>query len=375
MENEPEKALWMILNGLSEVGPGTFRRLKEHFNGKINDIFLASYEELSAIGGVSRKAVKHIIHWRDHFNIEEEQRQLTAANAKFFTQKDKNYPSLLREIYDAPIGLYMRGVLDLSRNHCIAIVGTRHATRYGLKIAWEFARELASLNFTIVSGLAIGIDNAAHEGALAAEGRTVAVVGSGVDVIYPRENKALYAKIAEHGSILSEFPMGKQVAKITFPIRNRIMAGMCSHTIVIESGSHGGSMITANIAKEYGRGIMAVPGYIGQPESQGCHELIRRGATLVSCMDHILEALDYSRQQFFNWNEHEKISPPQENALTDPIERCIISFLKERDAASLDEISEVLAMPIHDLLSRIQLLELRQLLRCDRDGNYIYCCH
>jgi predicted Rossmann fold nucleotide-binding protein DprA/Smf involved in DNA uptake len=183
MGSEEETLLWMILNALPEVGPVTFRRLKERFNGKICHIFSASYEELTSIGGVSRVAAEHIVHWEKYFDWEQEQRQLSAINAKFITQKDKNYPLLLREIYDAPIGLYVKGNLDLSRNNYIAMVGTRKATIYGLRIARDFARELASLGFIIVGGMALGIDSAAHEGALSVEG-----------------------KVAENNGILSEFP-------------------------------------------------------------------------------------------------------------------------------------------------------------------------
>jgi DNA processing protein len=371
MGSEKDTVLWMILNALPEVGPVTFRRLKERFDGKIRAIFSASFEELAAIGGVSCTAARHIIHWRDYFNVEREEQQLVATNSRFITQKDKNYPPLLREVYDAPIGLYVKGELDLSRNNCIGIIGTRKATVYGLKITREFTRELGSLGFTIVSGLALGIDSAAHEGTLAVEGKTVAVLGSGIDIIYPRENKKLYSKIKEHGSIISEFPMGKSADKITFPIRNRVIAGMCSHLIVIESDRSGGSMITAHIANEYGREIMVVPGRIDQNSSRGCHELIRQGATLVSCMDHILEELDHSRQRLLNFNETDTVSSLE--VLTDPVERRIIDFLKEKGTAPLDEISEVLGIPIHHLISRLQLLELRQFLQCDRDGYYTYC--
>jgi DNA processing protein len=369
MDAEKECAMWMILNALPEVGPATFRRLKERFDGRICDIFSASFEELAAVGGVSNAAAKSIAHWRNHFNLDQEQRQLAVANAQFLSQKDKNYPPLLREIYDAPIGLYTKGELDLSRSHCVAIVGTRKATLYGLKLAHDFARELASIGCTVVSGMALGIDSAAHEGALAAEGRTVVVLGSGIDVIYPRENKKLYARIAENGMILSEFSMGRKADRITFPIRNRVIAGICSHLIVVESGEGGGSMITANMANEYGRVVMAVPGRVDQPSSRGCHGLIRQGATLVGSMDDILEELGSNCQQNLNFDAPKTFGLRGE-ALVDPVERCIIDFLGANGGASLDEISDALAIPVHHLVSRLQLLELRRFLQCDRDGRY-----
>jgi DNA processing protein len=370
MGSEKENLLWMILNGLPEVGPVTFRRLKERFSEKIRDIFSASYDDLASIGGVSYAAAEHIVHWENYFNLVQEQEKLVATHSKFMAQRDKNYPALLKEIYDAPIGLYAKGKLDLSRNNCIAIVGTRKATLYGLKIARNFAHELASLGFTIVSGMALGIDSAAHEGALAAGGKTAAVLGSGVDIIYPHENKKLYAKIVENGTVLSEFPLGRKADKITFPIRNRLIAGMCLHTIVIESDEGGGSMITAHIANEYGRNVMAVPGRMDQATSRGCHELIRQGATLVSCLDHILEELDYSRQRLLNFGEANR--PFQDQLPIDPVERRIIDFLEANTMVSMDEISEALTIPTCHLISRLQLLELRQTVQCDGKGNYVY---
>jgi DNA processing protein len=372
MGGEEETLLWMILNALPEVGPVTFCRLKERFHGKIHHIFSASREELAAIGGVSRIAAEHIAHWKNYFNLERELEQLIALNAKFIAQKDKNYPPLLREIYDAPIGLYAKGNLDLSRNKCIALVGTRKATVYGLRIVRDFARELAKLGFIVVSGMALGIDSAAHEGTLSVEGKTVAVLGSGLDVIYPRENKILYGKIAENGSILSEFPLGKGADRVTFPIRNRVIAGMCSHVIVIESNEDGGGMITARVANEYGRTVMAVPGRIDQGMSKGCHELIRQGATLVSCMDHILEELVYFRQRFFNFSESDTANVS--TSLQDPVERKIVNFLRESDSIDLDGLSVALEIPVYHLISRLQLLELRHIVQRNREGHYECCC-
>jgi DNA processing protein len=370
MEKE-ETLLWMVLNALPEIGPATFRRLKERFHGRIHHIFSASYAELAAIGGISQAVAGYIVHWEKYFDLEREQRKLIAINARFITQKDKNYPPLLREIYDAPIGLYIKGNLDLSRNNCVAMVGTRKATIYGLQIARDFARELATLGFIIVSGMALGIDSAAHEGALVAEGKTVAVLGSGLDVIYPFANKTLYERIAENNNILSEFPMGRKADKVTFPIRNRVIAGMCSHIIVIESDCSGGSMITARIANEYGRNVMAVPGRADQRMSRGCHDLIRDGATLVSCMDHILEELAYSRQQLLDFKKRDTVDVL--TSFQDPVERKIVSFLREKGAIVADDLAMMLEVPIYYLIPRLQLLELRHVIQKNREGLYEYC--
>jgi DNA processing protein len=199
---------------------------------------------------------------------------------------------MLKEINDPPIGLYRRGRYEFGAP-CIAIVGSRRTTLYGQATAKKFGAELARLGFCVVSGLARGIDTAAHEGALSVGGKTAAVLGCGIDIIYPPENLELYRKIEADGAILSEFPFGRRADRQSFAMRNRIVAGMSDAVIVIESDVDGGAMITARFAGEQGRLIFAVPGRIDQNTSAGCHQLIRDGATLLSSVDDILSELSY----------------------------------------------------------------------------------
>lgn len=217
---------------------------------------------------------------------------MAAAHVDFVTTRDAAYPRLLKEIHDPPIGLYRRGRHEFGQP-CIAIVGSRRTTLYGQGIAKKLGAELARLGFCVVSGLARGIDTAAHEGALSVGGKTAAVLGTGIDLIYPPENLALYRQIEETGAILSEFPFTRRADRQSFAMRNRIVAGMCDGVVVVETDVSGGSMITAKFAGEQGRLVFAVPGRIDQPTSAGCHQLIRDGATLLTSVDDILAELNY----------------------------------------------------------------------------------
>ena len=217
---------------------------------------------------------------------------MAQAGIDYLTPSDAAYPQLLREIPDPPICLYRQGRHDL-RQPCLAVIGSRRTTHYGLAIARQLAADLALSGYCIVSGLARGIDTAAHEGALAAGGRTVAVLGTGLDTIYPPENLELSRRIAETGAVLSEFRLGSPATKQSFPMRNRIVSGMSDAIIVVESDVDGGAMITARLAGEQGRTVFAVPGRIDQPTSAGCHQLIRDGAALVTCVDDILSELSH----------------------------------------------------------------------------------
>ena len=218
---------------------------------------------------------------------------MAKSGADFITTRDTGYPKLLKEINDPPIGLYRKGRYEFGAP-CVAIVGSRRTTLYGQATAKKFGAELARLGFCVVSGLARGIDTAAHEGALSVGGKTAAVLGTGMDIIYPPENLALYRRIeTEGGAILSEFPFGRRADRQSFAMRNRIVAGMCDATIVVESDVDGGAMITARFAGEQGRLIFAVPGRIDQNTSAGCHQLIRDGATLMTGVDDLLGELNY----------------------------------------------------------------------------------
>jgi DNA processing protein len=294
MSNElTERQAFLVLNALPNIGPITLNRLLEELGGDPREIFNVDRRKLESVKGVGPVISKTLAEWREHFDLAREEARMAQSNADFLTGRDTAYPKLLREISDPPIALYRKGSYDFAQP-CIAIVGARRTTLYGQATAKKLGSELARLGFCVVSGLARGIDTSAHEGALSVEGgKTAAVLGNGLDIVYPPENLQLYRRIEEKGAILSEFPFGRRADRQSFAMRNRIVAGMCEATIVVESDVDGGAMITARFAGEQGRLLFAVPGRIDQSTSAGCHQLIRDGATLLTSVDDVLGELNY----------------------------------------------------------------------------------
>lgn len=287
-----EQQAFMILNDLPNIGPVTLNRLLQEFGNDPREILTAPRRKLEAVRGVGPETSEVLTNWRTHFDLAREEERLAKAGATFITTRDEGYPKLLKEIHDPPIGLYRKGSY-LFEQPCIAVIGSRRTTLYGQSVAKKLGADLARLGFCVVSGLARGIDTAAHEGALSVGGKTAAVLGCGIDIVYPPENLGLYRQISETGAVLSEFPFGRKADKQTFPMRNRVVSGMCEAIVVVESDVSGGAMITAKFAGEQGRLIYAVPGRIDQPTSAGCHQLIRDGATLFTHVDDILNELNY----------------------------------------------------------------------------------
>ncbi len=294
MTNElTEHQAFLVLNALPNIGPITLNRLLAELGGDPREVFRVSRARLESVKGVGPVIAQTIGAWREHVDVAREEETMARHGAVFITTRDPGYPKLLREIHDPPIGLYRKGGYRFE-HRCVAIVGSRRTTLYGQGIAKTFGAELARLGFCVVSGLARGIDTAAHEGALSVGGRTAGVLGTGIDTIYPPENLGLYRRIeAEGGAVLSEFPFGRRADRQSFAMRNRIVAGMCEATVVVESDVDGGAMITAKFAGEQGRLILAVPGRIDQNTSAGCHQLIRDGATLLTSVDDLLSELSY----------------------------------------------------------------------------------
>ena len=292
MSEITERQAFLILNALPNIGPITLNRLLAELGGDPRLIFTAGRRRLEAVKGVGPVISATLGDWTQHFDLAREETRMAQSQVDFIVGSDEAYPKLLREISDPPIALYRKGRYDFSQP-CIAIVGSRRTTLYGMATAKKIGAELARLGFCVVSGLARGIDTAAHEGALSVGGKTAAVLGNGLDIVYPPENLSLYRQIEEHGAVLSEFPLGRRADRQSFAMRNRIVAGMCEATVVIESDVDGGAMITARFAGEQGRLLFAVPGRIDQPSSAGCHQLIRDGATLLTSVDDLLSELNY----------------------------------------------------------------------------------
>jgi DNA processing protein len=360
----------LVLNGLPHVGPIMLRHLMDAFGGDAVAVLAGKHAKLLGVKGVGPRAADALVHWADRFDLAKEVANMRQTGTRFFIQEDDKFPELLRETYDPPIGLYWQGEYIVDRP-CVAIVGTRRSTLYGRSVTKRFSSELARLGFCIVSGMASGTDTAAHEGALEAGGKTVAVFGCGLDTIYPPENKDLYKNIVAHGAVVSEFPFGRRADRQTFPMRNRVVAGMCQGVIVIESAVSGGSMITARFAGEQGRTLMAVPGRIDQASSGGCHQLIRDGAIMVTSVDDILEELRYQRMQFPVQGsglslEAAESTPPSLSG----IEQAVMDYFVGGEITSPDALAERLEKPISEISGVLMGLELKRLVGKRADGRF-----
>ncbi len=359
----------LVLNALPNIGPITLNRLLQELGGDPRTVFTAGTRRLESVKGVGPAISATIAAWREHFDLAKEEARMAKADTTFITTRDAAYPKLLKEISDPPIGLYRKGRYDFGAP-CIAIIGSRRSTLYGQATAKRFATELARLGFCIVSGLARGIDTAAHEGALAVGGKTAAVLGCGIDIIYPPENLALYRRIEAEGAILSEFPFGRRADRQSFPMRNRVVAGMCEATIVVETDVNGGAMITARFAGEQGRLIYAVPGRIDQSTSAGCHQLIRDGATLLTCVDDILSELNYLD------GLRPTAIPDKPGAPAAPANRLTadegVVFDCFRGGAVLtpDALASQTGLPADRLSATLMLLELKHLVAKRADGAF-----
>lgn len=281
---------WVALSLIPGVGSVLFKRLLDPFKSP-EAVFKAPLKELLKVEGVGEKVAKEIQRGSPDERVERELRLLQGAGAKILTLQDPLYPKRLKEIYDPPPLLYLRGELREEDNFALSIVGSRKTSPYGRWITERISEEIARHGVTIVSGMARGIDSVAHIGAISGGGRTLAVLGCGVDVVYPPENRNLYRQIIDHGAVLSEFPMGSRSEGIHFPRRNRIISGLSIGVVVVQASAESGSLITADYALEQGREVFAIPGNVGADGSRGTNRLIKEGAKLVESSEDILEEI------------------------------------------------------------------------------------
>ena len=371
-----EQQAFLILNALPNIGPITLNRLLTDLGGDPRAVFSATKARLEQVRGVGPAISATILDWAQHFSLEREEARLAQAHAVFATHREAGYPSLLREIHDPPIGLYRKGGYTFDQP-CLAIVGSRKTTLYGQKVAKQLAGELVQRGFCIVSGLARGIDTAAHEGALEAGGVTAAVLGTGIDIIYPPENLALYRRIEERGAIVTEFPFGRRADRQSFAMRNRIVAGMCAGVIVVETDVAGGSMITARFAGEQGRLVFAVPGRIDQPTSAGCHQLIRDGATLLTSVDDVLNEFSYldglRPAPIPAKPGGEGAGSTRDAAGLKPDEAQVWACFNGGELLTPDSIAQQTGMPAAEVAVALMMLELKRLVAKRADGTYEPC--
>ena len=366
-----ERQALLVLNALPNIGPVTLNRLLDELGGDPRTVLTTERRRLESVKGVGPVISESIAAWRSHVDLQREEERMAQSGADFITTRDTDYPKLLKEIHDPPIGLYRKGRYDFS-HPCVAIVGSRRTTLYGQAVAKKFGAELARLGFCVVSGLARGIDTAAHDGALSVGGKTAAVLGTGIDIIYPPENLALYRRIeTEGGAVLSEFPFGRRADRQSFAMRNRIVAGMCEATIVVESDVDGGAMITARFAGEHGRLIFAVPGRIDQNTSAGCHQLIRDGATLMTSVDDLLSELNYLdglRPAPISEKPSEAAAGRPANLTAD--EARVFECFRGGAILTPDTLAELTGLGAAQLSSTLMMLELKRLIAKRADGAF-----
>ncbi len=345
------------LSSVFRIGPTKIRALVAHFDTAA-EVLEASPLELIRVPGIDKKLASNIAHREQDEEFADEQiKQVNKIGARIITIWDKGYPELLKRIYDPPALIYVLGEFSPRDHQAMAIVGTRLPTLYGQQVTESFSQELSRLGITIVSGLARGIDTAAHTATLKAGGRTIAVIGSGLDVPYPRENKKLLDQIAEEGVVVSEFPMGTKPDATNFPRRNRIISGLSLGTLVVESAEDGGAMITASTALDQDREVFAIPGNIRESRSRGPHKLIQEGrAKLVQSVEDILIELNLRLDE----GTLKKAEPP-------PIQLSIfeqnIYELLGNDPIHIDDLAELADKSTSDVLVNLLSLEFKGLIR------------
>ncbi len=343
---------WLGFNITKGLGPARIRALIDHF-GDAQRVWHASEHDL-AQAGLDKRTRKSLLSVRDTVDLELVLRRVRDLDVSLYHWFHTDYPVRLRDVIDSPPLLYSRGTIVETDQWAVALVGTRNPTRYGREVARDLATELARNGVTIVSGLARGIDTVAHQAAIDAGGRTLAVLGCGVDVIYPPENRKLAAAITEHGAMISDYPLGTKPDARNFPPRNRIISGLSLATVVIEAGARSGALITADFAAEHGRDVFAVPGSIYSKQSAGPNKLIRAGATPVLSVDDILNELDLRAA-----TEHKAA---REKLPTTDVENVLIECLRA-EPLHADELSILAGMPIADTTSTLTMLELKGYVR------------
>jgi DNA processing protein len=289
-ENSADITLWLKLIRAEGVGPKTFVRLLKQF-GTVERVMGASIHELTKVKGIGNRTAESIARTRDNFNSDKELELASKLGVWLLTLDDKRYPPALKSIYDPPPVLYVKGDFKRSDSLAAAIVGSRRCSNYGMEQSSRFSHFLSGAGFTVVSGMARGIDTAAHRGAISAGGRTIAVQGCGLKNIFPPENQKLFQSISENGACISELPLEYEPLSENFPARNRIIAGLSIGIIVIEAALRSGALLTAKAALAYDREVMAVPGRIDSPMAKGANQLIKDGARLIDSVEDVMEAI------------------------------------------------------------------------------------
>jgi len=350
---------WVGFSLVPGIGRVRLTQLESHF-GNLEDAWKATPADLKQ-AGLDSSSIRAINSWRPRVSLEAEMEKLDRYGVKAITCHDPDYPARLKEIYDYPPLLYLRGSLLPEDEWCLAVVGTRRATVYGRQVTEEIVTDLAQSKITVVSGLAKGIDSVAHHSALQAGGRSIAILACGLDIVYPAENAELARRIMPQGALISEYPLGTRPKAENFPRRNRIMSGISLGVLVVEAGETSGAMITARLALEQNREVFAIPGSILSPASRGTNHLIQEGAKLVGNYTDILEELNL--MAVAHQIEMKEIIPPSDTE----------SLLLQRLGAEpthIDEVCRSSGLSISTVSSTLAMMELKGLVKQVGAMNY-----
>lgn len=362
MTDLEEKKYWIALNMVPGVGSVTYQKLLNTFKSP-EQVFSASLYALTKIPGIHAKTAQKILNFGFPDHVKRELEYIEKHQVRVITLEDQNYPEQLKTIFDPPPIMYVKGHLLQQHELMIAVVGSRRASTYGRTVTEKLCGEFALKGFTVISGMARGIDSAAHRGSLKAGGRTIAVLGCGVNVIYPSENDRLYHEIVEKGAVISEFPMFTKPDRGNFPARNRIISGMSLGTVIVEAGSRSGALITADMALDQGRDVFAVPGNITSASSKGTNRLIKQGAILIEHADDVLNALplEISREVQGIQKEFSFTTEPSLPPLTQD-EQCILAFISHQPI-HIDEITVRSQLPSGTVSGVLMMLEMKNVIR------------
>lgn len=357
--NSKEIKYWVGFSLISGIGRVRFSQLESHF-GNLENAWKAPAAELKQ-SGLDKNSVRAITTWRPKISLDTEMEKLERYGVRVLTYRDQDYPARLKEIYDYPPLLYVRGTLEAQDEWCLAVVGTRRATVYGRQVTEEIVADLARNKITIASGLARGIDSIAHRAALEAGGRSLAVFACGLDTVYPAENTDLAKRVMQQGALISEYPLGVKPRADNFPRRNRILSGLSLGVLVIEAGETSGAMITAHLATEQNRDVFAIPGSILSPASKGTNQLIQEGAKLVRDYTDILQELNLTAvaQQL----EMKELLPASET------ESLLLKQLSA-EPTHIDEVCRASGLPASTVSSTLAMMELKGLVKQVGGMNY-----
>jgi DNA processing protein len=348
----PHTRYYLGFNLIAGIGPARLARLIAHC-GSVEAAWHADALDL-AMAGLDSRSSAALLAARPQINLDAELERAERAGAALCTIEDADYPALLKAAPGAPPLIYIRGDLAPADGWAVAVVGTRSPTSYGREAAHRLSADLAGSGVTVVSGLAIGVDSVAHIAALDAGGRTIAVLGSGVDLPYPERNRSLAERIIAQGALISDYPLGTRPVAANFPPRNRLISGLSLGTLVVEAGERSGALITVDFALEQGRDIFAVPGHIFSRQSAGTHRLLRDGATIATCAGDILDGLNLTASGV---QREARAELP-----TDPLEVAILDMLSY-EPQHADAISRAAGLPPAQVAATLAVLELKGLAR------------